>query len=168
MRTRLVIVGFLAVVLLTTLVLIPVYRSPTDRAPPIILFVLLAAAIGRGVDLASQALATPALMTTRSQYLDLGWNLLASMVFAVVIYLMFQGGIIEGALFPRFDANEVGYDDMLDYMNAVKPKTNSDTAKVLFWSFITGYSAKFVPNLLISVTSKSATAVAVTDQDERG
>jgi hypothetical protein len=156
MKTRLIVVGLLAAVLLGILIFIPLYQSGEDRAPSIILFVLLSAAVGRGVDVASQISMRPAEPGARAPYLDVVWNLLASMVFAVIIYLMFQGRIIQGALFPQFTADKNDYENMLKYMSDVKPATNGDVAKALFWSFVTGYSAKFVPNLLLNVTSRTA------------
>src|SRR5262245_43246346 len=159
MKTRLIVVGLLGLVLLGILIFIPLFQSDSaeSRSPPsIILFVLLSAAVGRGVDVASQISARPAESSVFSSFFDLAWNLLASMVFAVIIYLMFQGRIIQGALFPQFSAEKNDYETMLKCMSDVKPATNGDVAKALFWSFVTGYSAKFVPNLLLNVTSKSA------------
>lgn len=168
MKTRLIVVGLLALVLLGILIFIPLFESGEEHSPPsIILFVLLSAAVGRGVDVASQISNRDPQSSALSSFFDLAWNLLASMVFAVIIYLMFQGRIIQGALFPQFIADKNDYENMLKYMSDVKPATNGDVAKALFWSFVTGYSAKFVPNLLLNVTSKSAADGASPKSDEK-
>ena len=59
---------------------------------------------------------------------------------------------MQGSLFPVFAASDAIYTNMVDFMKNVKPVSNLDTGKAIFWSFIAGYSAKFAPRLLHRAT----------------
>jgi hypothetical protein len=144
LRVKMMVSGLCALTLLVTLVWV---AGTWDGSPPIILFILLAAALGRGVQVSTrkaESLAEPILNPLG----DILWELLVAMLFGAVIYLMFQGNILSGELFPSFRSATQRYDNMLEYMQRVKPSTNADTAKALFWAFIAGYSTRFVPGLL--------------------
>lgn len=121
-------------------------RTAGDDAPPILAFVLLAAALGRAVEVSSRPSVIHA--TPARGYLDVVWEVLVSMVFGVALYVMLQAQVLQGSLFPAFSATDWPYGDMLSFMNEVKPVTNADAAKAVFWSFIAGFSAKFAPSLL--------------------
>ena len=78
-------------------------------------------------------------------------------IFALVLMLMFLSGIVEGAMFPKY------YHQAIDTSNGVVsfklwlintcPATGPDIAKLLFWSFVAGFSERFVPQI-ITKTSK--------------
>jgi len=57
-------------------------------------------------------------------------------VFAVVLALIFRGGLLQGATFPTFSA-----DSML-------PKEFKDYSLLFLWSFIAGFAERFVPDAL--------------------
>ncbi|MEO1002569.1 MAG: hypothetical protein AAFX65_05595 [Cyanobacteria bacterium J06638_7] len=48
----------------------------------------------------------------------------------------------------------------------VNPDTNADFAKLLLWSFVAGFSEKFVPNLIAKLEGQ-ASRNAVEQTDER-
>lgn len=88
------------------------------------------------------------------------WKCAVAIVFAFVLYIMFIAGLISGDMFPRFvntTANAGGeYVSMEQFMTSIEPESNRDAAKVLVWSFLAGYSEKFVPNLMTRMLSASA------------
>jgi hypothetical protein len=75
---------------------------------------------------------------------------LVGAVFAVVLFLIFLGGLLQGAIFPGqilFSHWELGRDP-------ITPEALKDVSKLLLWSFIAGFAEKFVPDTLDSLTSK--------------
>ena len=78
-------------------------------------------------------------------------------VFALVLYLAFLGGIIEGAMFPRFSVPQFAVppstQDMKNLFTATYPTAGPDLAKLIFWSFIAGFSERFVPQIISKTTS---------------
>ena len=79
------------------------------------------------------------------------WKAAVSIVFAFALYMIFVAGFISGDLFPRFVNTTVQYEDMKGFLTRVDPKSYEDVAKILVWSFIAGYSEKFVPNLIFQL-----------------
>lgn len=81
-------------------------------------------------------------------------------VFALVLYLAFLGNIVEGAMFPRFFIPEFSIppssDDMKKLFTATYPIAGVDFAKLIFWSFLAGFSERLVPQIIskTSTTSK--------------
>lgn len=65
---------------------------------------------------------------------------------AVIFYLMMKGGIIGGAVFPEASA--------LKAANAV-PQLDSNTARLLIWCFIAGFSERLIPDTLLQTESKA-------------
>ena len=83
------------------------------------------------------------------------WKSTVSIVFAFVLYMIFIAGLISGDMFPRFVRTtlETGgqYQNMKEFATKVDPESYKDVAKILVWSFIAGYSEKFVPNLISQI-----------------
>jgi hypothetical protein len=73
-------------------------------------------------------------------------------VLALLLYILFISGLVEGDLFPRFeaDADVSRGDDSNSLMALVRVHAASyeDYAKLVFWSFLGGYSEKFVTNII--------------------
>lgn len=80
-------------------------------------------------------------------------------VLAVVLYLIFIAGLLEGDLFPNFepdaDANEASGFTKLFEQHGVH---GSDYAKLLIWSFVAGYSERYVVNIIESFQGKKGKA----------
>ncbi len=89
-------------------------------------------------------------------------------VFALLLYCIFLSGMISGNLFPLFYIPEPvnGIPDtafMIDIFTKTYPLTGQDLAKFLFWSFVAGFSERFVPQIInnvVSSTSESNTPAA--------
>lgn len=79
-------------------------------------------------------------------------------IFALVLYTLFLSGLVQGRLFPEFVTplfnNPPTTDNLRDLFTKAYPKTPSDFAKFTFWSFVAGFSERFVPQIIGSMTSK--------------
>lgn len=81
-------------------------------------------------------------------------------VFALVLYCLFLSGIISGHLFPEFafpaaDDSQPNTEFMVNILTQTYPKTGPDLAKMLFWSFVAGFSERFVPQIVNKVSDSS-------------
>ncbi len=80
-------------------------------------------------------------------------------IFAIVLMLVFLAGILEGSLFPKFTHTEINsqyvVDSFLTWLSMTFPTSGPDIAKLFFWSFVAGFSERFVPQI-IRKTSDSA------------
>lgn len=95
-----------------------------------------------------------------------GWTRLflpaiSGAIFAVLLYMMIIGGLLQGELFPALDEqvqiktpNGVG---LLALLEQVRPASSSSYAKLIIWSFIAGFAERFVPDTLSSFISKRET-----------
>jgi hypothetical protein len=73
-------------------------------------------------------------------------------IFAIVLYLVFLSGIVEGALFPQLSVPAFGTppssEDMKNLFISTYPTTGVDLAKLIFWSFVAGFSERLVPQII--------------------
>lgn len=80
-------------------------------------------------------------------------------IFAIVLMLMFAGKIIQGQLFPIYpDADTfpiTSVETLYKWIKNAYPATGVDTAKLLFWSFVAGFSERFVPQIIQRTTEKT-------------
>jgi len=85
-------------------------------------------------------------------------------LFALVLYSLFLSGIISGHMFPWFYIPEPdGHPDsayIVSFLTETYPATGQDMAKLLFWSFVAGFSERFVPQIINRVTDQ-------VEEDER-
>jgi hypothetical protein len=75
---------------------------------------------------------------------------LVGIIGAVMIYLIFAGGLLKSDLFPEFicTAPDKGCDDFHGFVSNWMPKDAAANAKAIVWGFIAGFSERFVPNIL--------------------
>ena len=74
---------------------------------------------------------------------------LVGIIGAVMIYLLFAGGLLRGDLFPEFIcAPGKSCDDFHGFVSNWMPKDAAANAKAIVWGFIAGFSERFVPNIL--------------------
>lgn len=74
-------------------------------------------------------------------------------LFALVLYLAFLSSIVQGPLFPRFAVAAFSTprpttEDLMKFFSQTYPASGADLAKLLFWSFVAGFSERFVPQLI--------------------
>ncbi|KKO47168.1 hypothetical protein WG68_00490 [Arsukibacterium ikkense] len=67
---------------------------------------------------------------------------------AGVLYLAFLSGLLSGHLFPSFE--KINEDTMTVFAGLFEVHSDNprDYAKLFFWSFIAGFSEKFVTNII--------------------
>lgn len=69
-------------------------------------------------------------------------------IFGLLLWMSFFGGMIQGSLFPTIDGIDKPYTNFFNLMAHTRPASYSDAAKGIVWSFLAGYSERFVPNIL--------------------
>jgi hypothetical protein len=85
------------------------------------------------------------LMATSWPYVFL--SPLAGGALAVILYLLFVSELLKGGLFPTFVAGETDTKDF-SRMLACTASDYQDYAKIMFWSFVAGFSETFVTNIV--------------------
>jgi hypothetical protein len=75
---------------------------------------------------------------------------LVGTIAAVALYLIFASGLVKGDLVPQFHLSPGSPrpDDFQNFVFNWQPVAPADYAKALVWSFIAGFSERFVPDLL--------------------
>ena len=68
-------------------------------------------------------------------------------VFALVLYVLFLAGLLQGDLFPHFACAAEPFTSFGRFADC-GPSTNSDVAMALVWAFVAGFGEHFVPNVL--------------------
>ncbi len=68
---------------------------------------------------------------------------LIGMISSLILFYAFQSEILTGTFFPVFDP-----------LNPQYPLDEKNTALLVIWSFISGFSEKLVPDLLIKTEQK--------------
>jgi hypothetical protein len=77
----------------------------------------------------------------------------------LVLYLAFLSGIIAGPLFPSFAGPAFSQpipstQEVAAFFAQTYPATGADLSKLLFWSFVSGFSERFVPQILDKVQTR--------------
>ena len=80
------------------------------------------------------------------------------MIGAVMIYLVFAAGILKDDLFPEFHCAIEKCTDFHDFVSYWSPKDSAAFAKAIVWGFISGFSERFVPDILNRLASKEPEA----------
>jgi hypothetical protein len=82
-------------------------------------------------------------------------------IFAVVLYLMFTAGILQGSAFPIIkttaaaDAPASSITLLGTFSKGTGPASGKDYALLLIWAFIAGFAERFVPDALNRMVVKS-------------
>jgi len=74
-------------------------------------------------------------------------------IFAGVLYVAFLSNIVEGPLFPKFVGPPFSQpipttSDLRAFFSQTYPASGADLAKFIFWSFVAGFSERFVPQII--------------------
>jgi hypothetical protein len=96
--------------------------------------------------------------TYRSLLLNVFTSILQGGLFALVLYVAFASGLIQGVAFPTFnpDNKNIG-ESALRYFE-YGPASHAQFGKALIWAFVAGFSERLVPDFLrsLSATIKSS------------
>jgi hypothetical protein len=81
-------------------------------------------------------------------------------IFSLLLYVLFLSSLIQGSSFPKFyipefSQYEVTANDIHKFLTETYPQSGPDLAKLIFWSFCAGFSERFVPQIIQSITSQS-------------
>ena len=89
-------------------------------------------------------------LDTRLVALQMYVSMLIGGILAWVMYGLCVSGLVEGALFPKFDPDRTlaMYDKLEGFLPALRPMTNVDVAKSILWGFISGFSERLIPNFI--------------------
>ena len=78
-------------------------------------------------------------------------------IFALVLYVLFISGLIEGELFPQFYVPAFSMppttQDIAEFLRTTYPTSGADFAKLMFWTFVAGFSERLVPQIIQKVSS---------------
>ena len=95
-----------------------------------------------------------------------GWSrlflpVISGGLFAVLLYMLIIGGLLEGDLFPKLmaqnDDAQPGGVSFWDFQQQSRPTSSSNYAKLIVWSFLAGFAERFVPDTLSGFISKRET-----------
>jgi len=81
-------------------------------------------------------------------------------IFSLLLYILFISEIISGQFFPSFnfpDVPKTGVDSeyFKSFFTDTYPSSGKELAKLLFWTFIAGFSERFVPQIITDISKKT-------------
>jgi hypothetical protein len=76
-------------------------------------------------------------------------------ILAGILYILFISGLLSGELFPKFESPAYDLSEGINRLFYVTSNNPSDFAKLLFWSFVAGFSEKFVTDIVGRFEAKS-------------
>lgn len=92
-----------------------------------------------------------------NSWVSIALSPVAGAILAELVYLLFISGLLSGDMFPAFvPDNQGGAVQGLRAVFEVHCPSASDYAKVLFWSFVAGFSEKFVTNIISQFESRDS------------
>jgi hypothetical protein len=72
--------------------------------------------------------------------------------------MLFISGLLEGAMFPKYTHPTIDQENLVisfvQWLTTTFPQSGPDVAKLLFWSFVAGFSERFVPQIIRKTTEK--------------
>jgi hypothetical protein len=130
---------------------------------PTALMIVLAGAIGALFSLLQRVQKVPAeadgiknLVAIEAARRDMFIAPLSGMIGALVLYMLFAGAFVTGALFPTIATgadSKTGY-RMIDFLVHTGPADALAAAKLILWSFLAGFSERLVPDAIDRVAGK--------------
>jgi hypothetical protein len=85
-------------------------------------------------------------------------------MFALVLYMLFIGGLVKGDIFPELVNSPVNIDNqkgvsLWELLYYARPIASPDYGKLIIWSFIAGFAERFVPDTLARFVSRRNTDI---------
>lgn len=133
----------------------------TDKRTYMIIYVFIAGLIGGFVSIQQRL---PKTDTIELRELSQSWSSLLLIpvnggIFAIVLHILFISGIIEGSLFPEYHQVAIDQHNLTksfaDFLTYTFPKDGPNIAKLIFWSFVAGFSERFVPQIIRKTAEKT-------------
>jgi len=88
-----------------------------------------------------------------NSWVSIALSPIAGAILAELVYVLFISGLLAGNLFPTIVPDPGGTNDGFRAIFEVHCQAPADYAKVLFWSFVAGFSEKFVTNIIAQFES---------------
>jgi hypothetical protein len=121
------------------------------------LAVLFVGFVGGFVGLQRRLKTLPAedLTLLANSWVSIALSPIAGAILAELVYLLFISGLLAGNMFPTFvpDPDGGGIQGLKAIFEVHCPSA-SDYAKVLFWSFVAGFSERFATNIIGQFVSR--------------
>jgi hypothetical protein len=127
------------------------FADLNGKSVPAPMAVLFVGFVGGFVGLQRRLKTLPAedLTLLANSWVSIALSPIAGAILAELVYLLFISGLLEGNMFPKFVADHQGETDPgLKAIFEVHCASAADYAKVLFWSFVAGFSEKFATNII--------------------
>jgi len=80
---------------------------------------------------------------------------LISGILGFIMYGLCLSGLLDGALFPKFQKQGDTYASLTNFLQTIRPASNADTAKSIIWAFTAGFSERLIPNILDRIVAQS-------------
>jgi hypothetical protein len=128
-----------------------------SRPLPTPVAVLFVGFVGGFVGLQRRLKTLPAedLTLLANSWVSIALSPIAGAILAELVYLLFISGLLAGNMFPTFvPDNQGGTSQGFKAILEVHCPAASDYAMVLFWSFVAGFSEKFVTNIISQFESR--------------
>jgi len=104
-----------------------------------------------------KALSAEDLTLLANSWVCIALSPLAGAILAELVYLLFISNLLAGKMFPAFVPDDQnGPVQGLKAVFEVHCPTASDYAKVLFWSFVAGFSERFATNIISQFDSSES------------
>jgi hypothetical protein len=133
-----------------TIVVIVAYVG-AFRVSPVVPLIFLVGQIGGYVGLQSRlrTLSEPDLKLLTTSWVYTILTPMVGGILAILLHMIFLSGLISGQMFPKFvpDANPPDVED-LRVIFATHADGYASYAKLFVWSFVAGYSERFVVDML--------------------
>ena len=153
------LVAFTAIILvmLTILVYLLLSSEAEKQKPFLAVLVYICGLLGGFVSIQQRL---PKISTEEIKALSTSWVSITLIpinggIFSLVLMFMFIGNIIQGSLFPEYPDIEIKtISDFYYWVKNGHPVSGEDVSKLLFWSFIAGFSERFVPQVIMKATNQ--------------
>jgi len=88
----------------------------------------------------------------------------AGAIGAGLLYLIFIGHLLQGELFPTISTPEATAQGLalVRFMKETGPAGGLDFGKLLVWSYVAGFSERFVPDILDRLTARASSSATPT------
>jgi len=130
------------------------YSHLNGRSLPTPVAVLFVGFVGGFVGLQRRLKTLPAedLELLTNSWVCIALSPIAGAILAELVYLVFISGLLQGDIFPTFVPETTGrttqeLPELKGLFNVHCP-SYADYAKVLFWSFVAGFSERFATNII--------------------
>ncbi len=160
-KKPIIIIFFIQLALLTLLTILSIIGGVIESLNiGAFFFSIIMGAIGASISILNRMKKADSKFSEEFEKINL-WAILMPILYGTLLsgvsYLFFMSGILSGDggnglltsnLFPNFGKITETSDNILKQFMGIRPETIQDTGKLLVWSFIAGYSEKFVINIL--------------------